>query len=98
VHSFLVANPGLVPVDDVGELPRILAQLELKLSLFVDDQLGRREKDAVALVFVRIVDLDLAGGQVAVSGPGIVISLAEFEALMLFIRKHSVIMSSRRSG
>jgi hypothetical protein len=35
--KFLLQSAGLVPVDNVDELPRILIELKLELSLFVND-------------------------------------------------------------
>src|ERR1700759_5157159 len=36
----LLFGASAVPIDDVNQLPGILAELELKLTLFVDNQLG----------------------------------------------------------
>jgi hypothetical protein len=33
----LLGDTSLVPVDDVDELPRVFAELNLQLALFVDD-------------------------------------------------------------
>jgi hypothetical protein len=38
----LLLGPSTVPIDDVDQLPGIFAEFELKLTLFVDDQLGSR--------------------------------------------------------
>jgi hypothetical protein len=35
--KFLLESAGLVPVDNVDELPRILIELKLELSFFVND-------------------------------------------------------------
>jgi hypothetical protein len=35
--KLLLESAGLVPVDNVDELPRILIELKLELSLFVND-------------------------------------------------------------
>jgi hypothetical protein len=64
----LFSGAGLVPVDDANQIPVVLIELKLKLTLFVDDQLGSRVKNAGALVFVGIVQVEFAGRQV--EGPG----------------------------
>jgi hypothetical protein len=51
----LLLGTSTVPIDDACQLTGILAELELKLTLFVDDQLGSRVKNTGALVLVRIV-------------------------------------------
>jgi hypothetical protein len=51
----LLLGASAVPIDDVDQLPGILAELELKLTLFVDDQLGSRVQNAAALVLIRVV-------------------------------------------
>ena len=51
----LLLGTGTVPIDDVDQLPGIFAELELKLTLFVDDQLGGRIENAGALALVGIV-------------------------------------------
>src|SRR5260370_8040584 len=38
--KFLLESAGLVPVDNVDELPRMLIDLTLDLSLFVNDSLA----------------------------------------------------------
>jgi hypothetical protein len=41
LSQFLLQGTGLVPIDNVDELPGILIQLELQLSLLVNHQLSR---------------------------------------------------------
>jgi hypothetical protein len=49
-RDFLGASA--VPVDNVDQLPGVFAELELQLSLFVDDQLSSRIENAGTLVLV----------------------------------------------
>lgn len=51
----LLPGTSTVPIDDVDQLPGILSELELKLSLFVDDQLGGRIENTGTLALVGIV-------------------------------------------
>ena len=48
--------------NDINQLPRILAQFDLQVSVFVDYQLRRRIENAGALLGVLINDIDLAAG------------------------------------
>src|ERR1700730_17711965 len=68
---------GTVPIDDVHQLPGISAEFELKLPLFVDDQLGSRVKNTGALVLVRIVQVKFAGSQIEGSAWAGVIGFGE---------------------
>jgi hypothetical protein len=78
-QTLLFRLSSLVPVDDIDKLPGIFVELEFDLPLFVNDQLSRGIQKANALVFVRVVDLDFASGQVVCSRLGIVIRLTESE-------------------
>ena len=78
-QQFLFEGAGLVPIDNVDELPSVLIELELELPLFVNDQLGRRVENSAALILVGIVYFDLARSQVERSGLGVVISFTESE-------------------
>jgi hypothetical protein len=60
----LFFGASAIPIYDVDKLPGISTQLELKLTLFVDDQLGSRVKDTAALLLVFIVQVKFAGGQI----------------------------------
>jgi hypothetical protein len=62
--EWLCLAARLVPVDDINQLPGILAELPLKLALFVDNQLGSGEKHAGALVLVGVIYVEFARGQV----------------------------------
>src|SRR5260370_6000737 len=55
VLLLLLVGTSSVPIDAVDQLPGILAELELKLTLSVDDQLGGRVKTTTPLLFVLIV-------------------------------------------
>ena len=59
------------PIDDVNEFPGILIELELNLSLFVHGELTSGIKNASALVLVRVVEIEFAGGQVEGLGLGV---------------------------
>ena len=48
----LLLGTSAVPIHDADQLPRILAELELKLTLLVDDELGSRIENTAALVLV----------------------------------------------
>jgi hypothetical protein len=45
----LLLGTSTIPINDVDKLPGISAELKLKLTLFVDDQLGSRVKDSPLL-------------------------------------------------
>ena len=75
----LERSARLVPVDNVLELPRILPEFEIKLTLLVNDQLSRREENASVLLLVGIVQVKLTRGQVVGRGLGIGIDFAESE-------------------
>jgi hypothetical protein len=60
----LLFGASAIPIDDVDKLPGISTQLELKLTLSVDDQLGSRVEDSAALLLVGIVQVNFAGGQI----------------------------------
>ena len=77
--AVLLRGAGLVPIDDVDQLPVILSELKLELALFVDDQLGSRVENARALLLVRIVQVEFAGGQVVGSRGGVLVSLGELD-------------------
>src|SRR5216684_7719710 len=64
VLLLLLVGTSSVPIDDVDKLPGILAELELKLTLFVDDQLGSRVKHSAALLLIFIVQIKFASGQI----------------------------------
>jgi hypothetical protein len=53
-HGLLLGTSS-VPIDDVDQLPGIFAEFDLKLTLFVDDQLGGRIENAGTLTLVGIV-------------------------------------------
>ena len=73
----LFFGAGLVPVDDANQIPVVLIELKLQLTLFVDDQLGSRVKNARALVLVGIVQVEFAGRQVEGPGSRVVTSFGE---------------------
>ena len=77
MKQVLFFGAGLVPVDDANQIPVVLIELKLELALFVDDQLGSRVKNARALVFVGIVQVEFAGRQVVGGGSGVVTSFGE---------------------
>src|SRR5258705_9248921 len=64
IGDLLLLGTGTVPINDVDQLPGVSAKLELKLTLFVDDQLGSRVKDSAALALIGIVQVKFASGQV----------------------------------
>ncbi len=55
--------PALFPVDNVHQLPGILAQLKLQLTLLVDNQLASEIENACALVRVGIVQVEYTRGK-----------------------------------
>src|SRR4029077_10518536 len=55
---------AFVPLDDVRQPPGILVQLELQLSLLVDDELSGREKHAFTLALVFIIHGECTGGEI----------------------------------
>src|ERR1700746_827195 len=57
VPSQEIARATSIPLNDVGQSPRILIKLPLQLSFLVHDELRRRKKDAVTLVLVFVVDV-----------------------------------------
>src|ERR1019366_3427809 len=61
--SELVFHRAL-PVDDIAQSPRVLVQIELQFSVFVDNDLSCRIQSASALALVLVVQLNLAGGKV----------------------------------
>ena len=77
MKQVLFFGAGLVPVDDANQIPVVLIELKLELALFVDDQLGSRVKNARALVFVGIVQVEFAGRQVEGFCCGVVTSFDE---------------------
>src|SRR5437899_1880885 len=77
VLLLLLVGPGTVPIDDVDQLPGILAELELKLTLFVDDQLGSGVKDSAALLLVRVVQIKFASGQIEGFALSVVVGFTE---------------------
>src|ERR1700704_1879308 len=77
VSTFLLQRAGLVPIDNVDELPGIFVELELELSFFVNDQLSCRVENPAALIFVGIVNFNLACGQIVRSGLSVVVSFTE---------------------
>src|SRR5277367_1968541 len=62
--NLLLFAAGLVPVDDVHQIPRVLAEFKLKLTLFVNNQLAGGIEDAPALFLIGVVQVDLTGSQV----------------------------------
>src|SRR5260370_40635722 len=66
-----------MPIEDVDQLPGILAELELKLTLFVDDQLGSRVQNAAALVLIRVVQIKFTSGQIEGFALGVVVGFTE---------------------
>jgi len=74
---FLLVGPSSVPIDDVDQLPGILAELKLKLALFVDDQLGSRVKHSAALLLILIVQIKFPSGQIEGFALSVVIGFTE---------------------
>src|SRR5215472_2095331 len=56
----LVHAGRALPVEHVDQLPRILVEFELHLSLIVERQLRQRKQDAGALALVLIVEVKFA--------------------------------------
>ena len=54
-----------------------MAELELKLTLFVDDQLGSRVENAAALLVVSVVQVKFARGQIEGLALGVVVGFPE---------------------
>lgn len=52
--AVLLGGAGLVPVDNVDQVPVVLSELKLELAVFVDDQLRSRIQNARALRLVGI--------------------------------------------
>src|SRR5258708_31876812 len=77
IGDLLLLGTSTVPIDDVDQLPGILAELELKLTLFVDDQLGSRVKHAAALLLIFIVQINFASGQIEGFALGVVVGFTE---------------------
>jgi hypothetical protein len=73
----LLLGARTIPIDDVDKFPGISAELELKLTLFVDDQLGSRVEDSAALALTGIVQVKFAGGQVVGHAWAAVVGFAE---------------------
>ena len=55
---------GSLPIDEIGEAPRVLAEVDLQLALIVENELCRGEKHARALRLVLIVELQLTAAEV----------------------------------
>ena len=72
-----VLGASTVPIDDVDQLPGILAEFKLKLALFVDDELGSRVQYAAALVLIRVVQIKFASGQIEGFALGVVVGFTE---------------------
>ena len=70
-------HASLVPVDDVHQLPGILAKFKLELAIFPDSQLTRGIENACALVLVGVVQIKLAGGQAVRLALRVVIGFTE---------------------
>src|SRR5438067_2068027 len=51
------------PIEDVGESPGVLIQVQLQLALFIEDQLRRGIELAGALALVLGVEFEDAGSQ-----------------------------------
>jgi hypothetical protein len=58
----LLLGTSAIPIDDVDKLPGISAKLKLKLTLFVDNQLGSRIQDSATLGLIGIVQVKFASG------------------------------------
>src|SRR5580765_1250778 len=54
------------PVENIDQLPGVLIEVNLQLTLLIDHELGGGIQDACALVFVLVVYVDFAGSQVEV--------------------------------
>src|ERR1700730_11826056 len=76
-YLLLLVGASTVPIEDVDQLPGILAELELELPLFVDDQLGSRVENAAALLLVRVVQVKFASGQIEGLALGVVVGFTE---------------------
>src|SRR5208283_3972647 len=73
----LLAGAGLVPVDDIDQLPGVLSELKFELSILIDDQLAGRVENALALFIVGIVQVDFPGRQVVGGAWGVFIGFTE---------------------
>ena len=73
----LLLGTSAVPINDIGKLPGVSAELELKLALFVDDQLGSRVENSAALALIGVVQIKFAGGQVVGLALTVVVGFAE---------------------
>src|SRR6185437_4173623 len=60
----LIVPAVSLPVDNVRQSPRILIQVHLQFTLFVNNELRKRIDLARALALVLVVDVEDAGGQV----------------------------------
>src|SRR5690348_3721892 len=65
------------PVENIDQLPGVLIEVNLQLTLLIDHELGGGIQDACALVFVLVVQVDFAGSQVEGLRLGICQNLAE---------------------
>ena len=54
-----------------------MAELKLKLALFVDDELGSGVENAGALVLIRVVQIKFTSGQIEGLALGIVVGFSE---------------------
>src|ERR1700756_5094608 len=78
-----VQSPALVdagrscPIENVGESPGVLIQVQLQLALFIEDQLRRGIELTGALALVLGVEFEHAGGQIEGLRLGVEVGLAK---------------------
>ena len=76
-YNELLFGASTVPINDVDQVPGILAEFELELTLFVDNQLGSRVKHTAALLLMFIVQIKFTSGQIEGLALGVVVSFTE---------------------
>src|SRR6202521_4938427 len=75
-----LVNAGCsLPIENVNQVKRVPNEVDLQLSLLIDDELGCRVQDARALALVRVIQVELASRQVISGRSGVPVDLTESE-------------------